>query len=77
MVSGKIKTRADVLREFGEPDRILKPNEGMKSVRWRCMSCGKVYQFGAPMRVPAPCECGGIMFEKQDAHHLTPDDLVS
>lgn len=56
---------SDVIALLGEPDRILPPGKGMVSRSWSCTTCRKLHQFPEPVRPPAPCECGGIAFEKR------------
>lgn len=57
--------RADVIEKLGVPDLILPPGKGMVSFKWFCSTCCKLHTFETPVRVPAPCECGGISFEKR------------
>jgi hypothetical protein len=57
--------KADVLRILSEPDRILPRGMGMVSRAWSCSTCRKLHQFPEPVGAPAPCECGGIAFEKR------------
>jgi hypothetical protein len=61
------KTKAEVLAMFGEPDKIYPPGTRppMLSTSWYCCSCAKVHTFPEPVKCPAPCECGGIAFEKR------------
>lgn len=57
--------KREVLERLGEPDRILPPGKGMVSTAWLCSNCCKLHTFPEPVRPPAPCECGGIAFEKR------------
>jgi len=60
--------RDDVIAAMGEPDRILPRGRlGMVSTAWFCPTCCKLHTFPEPVRPPAPCECGGIAFEKRSA----------
>jgi hypothetical protein len=63
------KTKAEVLALLGEPDRIYPPGMGprMLSTYWFCCGCAKLHTFPEPVECPAPCECGGITFEKRKA----------
>jgi hypothetical protein len=54
----------DVIALLGEPDRITR-GRGMVSTKWFCSTCAKTHTFPEPVRPPAPCECGGISFEKR------------
>lgn len=55
----------DVVALLGEPDRILPRGRMMVSAKWFCSTCAKLHTFPEPVRAPAPCECGGIAFEKR------------
>jgi hypothetical protein len=57
--------KSELLTRLGKPDRILLRGQGMVSRAWFCSNCAKVHTFTQPVRVPAPCECGGIAFEKR------------
>lgn len=57
--------KSDVIAKLGEPDRILSRGQGMVSRAWFCPKCCKLHTFAEPVRPPAPCECGGIAFEKR------------
>lgn len=37
----------------------------MMSAKWFCCGCAKLHELPEPVRPPAPCECGGIAFEKR------------
>lgn len=52
---------------LGKPDKILRRGEGMQSRVWFCYTCAKTHRFSEPVIIPAPCECGGIGFEKREA----------
>ncbi len=56
--------KQDVIDRLGEPDKVLPPGGGMRSVAWRCSTCKVTRQFDAPVRPPAPCGCGSVFFEK-------------
>lgn len=58
---------SDVIAMLGEPDQILPRGRGMVSRAWFCSTCCKLHTFAEPVAAPAPCECGGIFFEKRDA----------
>lgn len=63
---------ADVIRLLGEPDEILHVgNDRMKSRAWFCNACAKIHTFTEPVAIPAPCDCGGICFERR-AHTQGP-----
>jgi hypothetical protein len=56
----------DVIRLVGRfPDRILNRQSGLriKSLQWQCSGCGYIVASPTPVVNPAPCVCGGIMFE--------------
>ena len=58
--------KGDVIAALGEPNRILpRGSRGMVSAAWFCSTCCKLHTFPEPVRPPAPCECGGIAFEKR------------
>lgn len=60
-------TEDDVLDKLGEPDAILTKDspQRMMSNAWLCTTCQMLHEFDAPVRVPAPCLCGGISFVKR------------
>lgn len=57
--------KTDVLAMLGEPDRIVPRGFGIKGRAWFCSTCCKLHTFPEPVGIPAPCECGGITFEKR------------
>lgn len=59
--------KSELLARLGEPDRILPRGRGMVSTAWFCSTCCKLHTFSEPVRIPAPCECGGIAFEKRSS----------
>ena len=63
------KTKEEVIALLGEPDRIYPPGTAprMLSTHWFCCGCAKLHTFCEPVKCPAPCECGGICFEKRAA----------
>ena len=60
-------TEQDVIGQFGEPDAVLTADSPrrMMSDAWLCSTCQMLHSFESPVRVPAPCACGGISFEKR------------
>lgn len=55
----------DIIAALGPPDAILPARLGMVSTEWLCSQCCKLYVFDKPVRPPAPCECGGLAFERK------------
>ncbi len=58
-------TEQDVIDLLGEPDAVMPAGRGMTSAAWLCSTCKRLHEFDTPVRPPAPCECGGIAFEKR------------
>lgn len=65
--------KQDVIDLLGEPDRIMR-GPMMTSKHWFCPTCAKLHTFATPVRPPAPCECGGIIFEKRSEAKTKGDD---
>lgn len=59
-------TEQDVVDLLGEPDAVLPAGSGMTSTAWLCSACNRLHEFDEPIRPPAPCDCGGIAFEKRN-----------
>jgi hypothetical protein len=58
----------DIIERLGEPDKIIGPEDRMRSLGWVCSTCRSPIALAVPMPCPAPCAwCGGIAFETVDA----------